>query len=212
MIYSDSTRQPYLIFDTGFTRRIHHTGASKLSAILGEAFYPILNSASPAPHNPAGPKPICAETPSESLRDPSKTRPAFAEYPLPESREMSVRPRQHHPQNTLRIQKLPPFPVKQSERLIQRPFGIAESRHIQQPIRLEKPLRFFFRAQMHKRQPAPRRPRSPVAFSKWYRPLLGKTCTQNAAKTPETKAAPQVPPGSAHPATYTSQATPRRFG
>ena len=45
----------------------------------------ILNLASPAPHNPAGPTPICAETPSGFRHDPSKTRPAFAGYPRPEA-------------------------------------------------------------------------------------------------------------------------------
>src|SRR5580693_4665231 len=51
-----------------------------------EPFRPILNLPWPAPHSPAGPTPICAETPSEFRRDPSKTRPAFAEYPPPAAR------------------------------------------------------------------------------------------------------------------------------
>ena len=57
------------------------------------------------------------------------------------STEISVRPREQHPQNAFRIQILPPFPAKQSERLIQRAFRIGEPRNIQQPIRLS--FRFF---------------------------------------------------------------------
>ena len=40
MIYSVSTRRPYIIFDTGSTRRIHQTGVSKPSARSGETFIP----------------------------------------------------------------------------------------------------------------------------------------------------------------------------
>src|SRR6185369_11467951 len=67
-------------------------------------------------------------------------------------RKMPVQRGSQHASDARQIQKLPQFRARQSESLIKFSLGIAEARYIQQPVRLEKPLRFLFRSQMHKRQ------------------------------------------------------------
>src|ERR1700722_7230792 len=87
---------------------------------------------------------------------------------------MAAEHRAKHSQDALGIQVLAKLRAKQSECFVQTPIGIAEPRHIQHSVWFEEPLRFCFRAQMHKRQGS--------AFCFDRLALLGQVCYRFATE------------------------------
>lgn len=69
-----------------------------------------------------------------------------------EAYEVSAERRTEGPQNTFGIQILAKLGADQAELLIEAPLRIAEARNVEQTVGREKPLGFFFGAEMHERQ------------------------------------------------------------
>ena len=92
---------------------------------------------------------------TKSLKNPASIKQENAGHTLNVALgikcKMSIERRLQHPRNARQIQELSQFCASQAKRLIEFALRITETRHIQQPIRLEKPLRFFLGAEMHKR-------------------------------------------------------------